>query len=29
MDVRWALVEENEHHSFGHHLVGQTWSRDL
>jgi DNA-binding MarR family transcriptional regulator/N-acetylglutamate synthase-like GNAT family acetyltransferase len=25
----FSLVEENEHHSFGHDLVGQTWSRDL
>jgi GNAT superfamily N-acetyltransferase len=21
----WKLVEENEHHSFGHDLVGQNW----
>src|SRR5688572_1767696 len=25
----FALVEEERHHSFGHDLVGQTWSRPL
>lgn len=25
----FTLVQESRHHSFGHHLVGQTWARDL
>ena len=25
----FALVHEEPHHSFGHDLVGQTWSREL
>ncbi|ANY06461.1 GNAT family N-acetyltransferase [Pseudonocardia sp. HH130630-07] len=25
----FALVEQEEHHSFGHDLVGQTWAREL
>ncbi len=25
----FALVDEAPHHSFGHDLVGQTWTRDL
>lgn len=25
----FTLVDEEQHHSFGHDLVGQTWSRDL
>ncbi len=25
----FELVAENPHHSFGHDLIGQTWTRDL
>ena len=25
----FTLAEEGRHHSFGHHLVGQNWTRDL
>ncbi|MBA2344169.1 MAG: GNAT family N-acetyltransferase, partial [Rubrobacter sp.] len=25
----FRLVEEDEHHSFGHDLVGQNWELDL
>jgi GNAT superfamily N-acetyltransferase len=25
----FGLVNEERHHSFGHDLVGQTWTRDL
>jgi len=25
----FSLIEESPHHSFGHDLVGQFWSRDL
>lgn len=25
----FKLVESDEHHSFGHDLIGQNWSRDL
>lgn len=25
----FELVDEEEHHSFGHDLVGQNWSRTL
>jgi GNAT superfamily N-acetyltransferase len=27
--VGFQLLDEDEHHSFGHHLVGQNWALDL